>query len=140
MKNLFLLVFTGLCMTLSGCQLLGPDSDDDSKSTYPSAMDLMPASFVQIVDGTHEVGEFNLTAFVVGISECPEDHACLIADHIQVAENPHTDGIPLLIDAFKPSQFEVEAEYVFSVEIIGGGFPETPQSLYVRLLGYSVTN
>ena len=122
---------------LAGCQIFGPDSSDVSTSTYPEAMDLPAADFGAIMGGTHDAGQFNLTVFVVGISECPEDAVCIIADHISVAESPFTDGIPMMIDATKPSQFTQDAQYVLSVEIASDAFPETQQPQYVRLLAYS---
>lgn len=136
MRHLLSCLLAGAILTTSGCQLIGPDPED-SRRTYPAAMEHPAASFVELIDGVHEEGKFNLTSFVIGISECPEDAVCLVADHIQVAESPHTDGIPLFIDAEKPSQFEVERQYVFSITVTRVPFPETSQSVYVRLLGYT---
>lgn len=123
---------------LTGCEIMGPDhKEDTSARTYPRALDLPAADLGQLLSGQHPAGRFNLSAYVVGISECPPGYACLIADHIQVASNPHTDGIPLMIGAEKPSQFTAGFPYVLSIEVFNEGFPESAQSLYVRLLAWS---
>ena len=137
MKTIVLLGAFCALFLVSGCQILGPDHSDIKESTYPAAFDLPDADFANIMDGLHEPGRFNLTVYVVGISECPPDHACLIADNIQVAESPFTDGIPLMIDAQKPSQFTLESQYVLSLEIFEEAFPETEQRQYVQVLAYS---
>jgi hypothetical protein len=129
-----------ILILLGGCEILGPDKDQDtdvSNRTYPEALDLPAANLQSIIDGVHAAGQFNLTAYVVGISECPPDYACLVADHIQVASSPHTDGIPLMIAAEKPSQFEQDREYVLSIEVFHDAFPESSQSRFVRLLAWS---
>jgi len=138
MKYLYLLAFASIVFVLAGCQILGPDDDDDSDSTYPAAMDLPAASFGQLFEGVHEEGQFNLTVFVIGISECPEGALCIIADNIQVAESPFTDGLPLIIDAKKPSQFSIDTQYVLSLDVNSLAPPSTQQ--YATLLGYSLTN
>ena len=124
---------------LAGCEILGPDRDDDSdhNRTYPQAFGHPAADLQQLLDGVHATGAFDLPAFVIGISECPPDFACLVADHIQVAGNPHTDGPSLMVAAEKPSQFETDGKYVLSIEVFGDAFPESQQAQFVRLLGYS---
>ena len=126
-------------LLLSGCQILGPDSGDVSTSTYPKALDLPAADFGAIMTGQHKAGRFNLTIFVTGISECPEDTICIIADHIQVAESPFTDGFSLMIEASKPSQFKLDDEFILSIEVLEEAFPESQQAQFVRLLAYSPT-
>ena len=118
---------------LSGCGVFGPDDD----RTYPEAFDLPLANVQAILDGTQEPGQFNVRAFVVGISECPSGAACLVADHIRIADNPHTDGPSLMIASVKPSQFDLDERYVLSVEVFNDGFPETSQASFVQLLGYT---
>lgn len=135
MKQVVLVLLVGFLM--SGCEILGPDDDKDEARTYPQAMDLPAADLQQLLDGIHENGRFNLTAFVVGISECPPDYACLVADNIQVAGSPHTDGPSLMISAEKPSQFDQDEPYVLSIEVFGERFPESSQSRFVLLLAYS---
>lgn len=125
-------------LLIGGCEILGPDDDDkQTDRTYPAALNLPPGDLDTILSGEHPVGRFNLTAYVVGISECPPDHACLVADHIQVANDPHTDGIALMISAEKPSQFTQDHRYILSVEVFGDAFPETPQTRFVQLLAWS---
>lgn len=129
-----------MLILLGGCEILGPDKDKDedtSARTYPEALDLPAADLQQILDGQHPAGQYNLTAYVVGISECPPTYACLIADNIQVATNPNTDGIPLMIAAEKPSQFTQDEQYILSIEVFNDGFPESSQSRFVRLLAWS---
>jgi len=89
------------------------------------------------MNGRHKAGQFNLTVFVVGFSECPEDAICILADHIQVAESPFTDEIPLMIETSKPSQFSLDDEFILSIEVLEGAFPESQQAQFVRLLAYS---
>jgi hypothetical protein len=120
---------------LSGCGVFGPD--DDGERTYPQALDLPLANVQDVLDGTQTPGRFNLQAFVVGISECPANAACLVADHIRVSDNPHTDGPSLMIAAFKPSQFDLDERYLLSIEVFNDAFPETNQALFVQLLGYT---
>lgn len=125
---------------LGGCEILGPDKDkddDNGNRTYPEALNLPVADLQKIMDGQHPPGRYNLTAYVVGISECPPTYACLIADNIQVASSPHTDGIPLMIAAEKPSQFTLDQRYVLSIEVFNDSFPESSQSRFVRLLAWS---
>ncbi|MDA0378095.1 MAG: hypothetical protein O3C45_06025 [Bacteroidetes bacterium] len=130
-----------LAFVLGGCEILGPDNDDNqTKRTYPVAMGHPAADLQGLLDGNHAPGLFDLDAYVVGISECPPDHACLIADHIRVAGSPDTDGPSLMIDANKPSQFDMDDRYVLSIEVFNEAFPESSQALYVRLLGYSATD
>lgn len=128
-----------ILMVMAGCEILGPDDDhhEQTNRTYPEALDLPDGDLAQLIAGLHPTGRFNLTAYVVGISECPPDHACLVADHIQVASNPHTDGIPLMISAEKPSQFTQDHRYILSIEVFGDPFPETPQTRFVQLLAWS---
>lgn len=124
----------------TGCEILGPDRDDHEDTgnrTYPQALDLPAGNLGQIRAGTHPVGQFNLTTYVVGISECPPAVLCIIADHIQVNNNPDTDEIPLMIAAEKPSQFTQGKRYRLSIEVFSDGFPESSQSRYVRLLAWS---
>jgi len=127
-----------MIILLGGCEILGPDDDKDtSDRTYPRALDLPAADLQMLLDGVHDAGQFNLTAYVVGISECPPDYACLVADHIQVAGSPHTDGPALMIGAEKPSQFDLDEDYILSIDVFNEAFPESNQSQYVRLAGYS---
>ena len=127
-----------IIVSMGGCEILGPDNDEKPTGrTYPEALDLPDGNLAQLVAGQHPTGRFNLTAHVVGISECPPDYACIVADHIQVASNPHTDEIPLMIASEKPSQFTAGEAYVLSVEVFNEGFPESSQSRYVRLLAWS---
>lgn len=139
MKHLLLVLIIGV--SLIGCEILGPDDNQDERQdqnrTYPEALNLPAADLNQLLDGVHENGRFNLTAYVVGISECPPDYACLVADHIQVSGSPDTDGPSLMIAAEKPSQFELDTEYVLSIEVFGESFPESNQSRFILLLGYS---
>lgn len=123
---------------LNGCQILGPDDDSsDPQRTYPEAFGYPSATLHLLLDGNHPAGSFDLQAFVVGISECPPEFACLVADHIQVAGSPHTDGPALMIGAQKPSQFDMDEEYILSIEVFSEAFPESNQMQYVRLVGYS---
>jgi hypothetical protein len=127
-----------LIVLMGGCEILGPDDDrDTSDRTYPEALDLPAADLQMLLDGVHDAGQFNLTAYVVNISECPPDYACLVADHIQVAGSPHTDGPSLMIAADKPSQFEVEGHYVLSIEVFDDAFPETNQLRFIFLRAWS---
>lgn len=123
------------CAVLSGCGIFGPGEDSDR--TYPQALDLALENVQAFLDGTHEPGRFNVRAFVVGISECPPNAACLVADHIRVAESPHTDGPSLMIAAERPSQFDMDDRYLLSVEVFNDAFPETDQITFVQLLGYT---
>ncbi len=45
MKNLSLLAIALVALTISGCQIFGPDEVDGAESTYPAALDLPAASF-----------------------------------------------------------------------------------------------
>lgn len=137
----YLLYAVLLAGLLGGCEILGPDDDkEDEFRTYPEALELPAADLQKLLDGMHNTGQFNLTAFVVNIAECPPDFACLVADNIQVAASPHTDGPALMIATEKPSQFTLDQEYVLSIEVFGEPFPESQQTQFVRLLGYSISD
>jgi len=139
MKKLALVLFFGTLLV--GCEILGPDNNREQNQnatrTYPEALDLPSADLNQLLDGVHANGHFNLTAFVVGISECPPDFACLVADHKQVSGNPETDGPSLMIATEKPSQLDLDGHYVLSIDVFGERFPESNQSQFVMLLAYS---
>lgn len=136
MTRLLIILVAGLI--LGGCQILGPDDDaSESRRTYPEAFGHPDAVLQQLLDGNHPAGTFDLKAFIVGISECPPDFACLTADHILVAGSPHTDGPALMIGTEKPSQFDLSDDYVLSIDVFNEAFPESNQSQYVRLVGYS---
>ncbi|MGB1048126.1 MAG: hypothetical protein ACPG3U_00400 [Rhodothermales bacterium] len=139
MARLLIILFATIL--LGGCQMLGPD-DDSSKTdrTYPEAFGYPDAILHDLLDGNHPAGSYDLTAFVVGISECPPDFVCLVADHILVAGSPHTDSPALMIGAEKPSQFELDEDFVLSIEVFTEAFPESNQVQYVRLVGYSEVN
>lgn len=130
-----------LVLLMSGCEILGPDDDKDtSDRTYPEALQYPAADLQKLLDGQHDSGQFNLTAYVVNISECPPDHACLVADHIQVAGSPHTDGPSLMIAAEKPSQFDLDERYILSIEVFEDAFPETTQSRFILLRAWSAAD
>ena len=135
MIRLLILLLT--LIVLDGCSVLKEQDTADPKRTYPEALGFAPADLERLLAGDHVPGSYDLMAYVVGISECPPDFACFVPDHITVAASPHTDGLALMISAEKPSQFEQDAAYVLSFEVFSEAFPESSQSQYVRLLGYS---
>ena len=138
MTRILILLLT--LIVLDGCSVLKEQDTADPKRTYPEALGFAPADLEQLLAGDHVPGSYDLTAYVVGISECPPDFACLVADHIQVAGSPHTDGPALMIGAEKPSQFDMDEEYILSIEVFSEAFPESSQPHYVQLLGYSEIN
>lgn len=138
MTRLLILLLT--LIVLDGCSVLKEQDTADPERTYPESLGFAPADLEQLLAGDHAPGSYDLTAYVVGISECPPDFACFVPDHITVAASPHTDGPALMISAEKPSQFEQDAAYVLSIEVFPEAFPESSQSHYVQLLGYSEIN
>ncbi len=108
-----------LVFAMCSCQIVGPDGPEFGKS-YPDALDLPLIEFDQLIN--HEEGEFeyNISAYVVGISYCPPPKMCFLPDGISIypralPEN-HLESI-LFITASNPCQFSKGEEYLFSISV-----------------------
>ena len=125
---------------LSACQILGSEDPDLlNDRTFPSVLNLPLINFEDIAQ--REPGQYNLSAYVVGMSACPEPGGpCHIPDGISIAGKRPFDyktDHHYFISLTQPRQFFINQSYTFSVELSiedreDISFPR------LRLLGYDL--
>ncbi len=116
-----------LLLVFAGCD------NGSVESTYPPPGKYLAVPLLQLE--SVEAGRYNVEAYVSHVSECPPNHACIVADHFGAIENlDTTPSLPVvMVFAERPSQLHVGGFYILSVEAFG----EPTQGRYLQLVGYT---
>jgi len=107
-----------------------------TEKTYPDASNFKKVTLNALNNDISVSDSVNIDLFVTEIFECPKNAECIVPDRIYLSESL-TMRDTLVLFANMPSQFNLNAQYLFSVDV---RVLEEDNSKVLSLLGYSDLN